>query len=306
MESGGAVVITGSYDNTIKLWNPATATVNKSFPHNNSQVNELLIYAPYFIAAGNPELRFYNMESSSSSPVYTFVGHKDNVTGMCFEKGGRWMVSGSEDRTVKIWAFNKNGPQINFELDSQVNCLSLHPNQVEVICGCEDGLIRVIDLVAGKEVTTTGLQTLDDHTIRSLSVSPDGTLLVAGDDSGHLYVCPVPDNTAAFIRSDNVREIGAHENYILKCRFSPDGTKLATSSSDSTTKIWNIDWKLDKILTGHSSWVWGACFSADGAYLLTGSSDKLAMLWELQSGTNVKLYQGEHTRAVSAVALYDF
>jgi WD40 repeat protein len=49
---------------------------------------------------------------------------------------------------------------------------------------------------------------------------------------------------------------------------------LATTSSDKTTKIWNVEdnFSLDKTLVGHQRWVWDCAFSADSAYLVTGKS----------------------------------
>ena len=59
--------------------------------------------------------------------------------------------------------------------------------------------------------------------------------------------------------------------YALTCRFSPDVTKLATTSSDRTAKVWDIaaDFELKLELTGHSQWVWDCAFSADAEKLVT-------------------------------------
>jgi WD40 repeat protein len=35
--------------------------------------------------------------------VVTFSGHTNNVTAVGFQKEGKWMYTGSEDGTVKIW-----------------------------------------------------------------------------------------------------------------------------------------------------------------------------------------------------------
>jgi WD40 repeat protein len=55
---------------------------------------------------------------------------------------------------------------------------------------------------------------------------------------------------------------------------------LATTSSDKTTKIWNVDdgFTLDKTLIGHQRWVWDCAFSADSAYLVTGTCSSWCIL----------------------------
>lgn len=56
--------------------------------------------------AGNPHIRFYDINSNNSAPVTSFDGHTSNVTAVGFQKDRKWMFSGSEDGTVKIWVNN--------------------------------------------------------------------------------------------------------------------------------------------------------------------------------------------------------
>jgi len=57
----------------------------------------------YLAAAGNPHIRLYEVNTSNPQPVTSYDGHTGNVTAVGFERDGRWMYSGSEDGTVKIW-----------------------------------------------------------------------------------------------------------------------------------------------------------------------------------------------------------
>ena len=54
-----------------------------------------------------------------------------------------------------------------------------------------------------------------------------------------------------------MHKLRAHNAYILKCLISPDCQQLATTSSDKTVKLWNLDdnFRLDRTLTGHTRWV---------------------------------------------------
>lgn len=88
--------------------------------------------------------------------------------------------------------------------------------------------------------------------------------------------------------------------------LSPDSKYLATTSSDKTVKIWNVEknFSLERVMSGHNSWVWDCSFSADSAYLVSGSSDKTAKLWDVKSGEIILEYKGHH-KAITAVALND-
>ena len=59
---------------------------------------------------------------------------------------------------------------------------------------------------------------------------------------------------------------------------------LATTSSDKTIKLFNLDsFTLERTLVGHQRWVWDAVFSVDAAYLVTASSDATSRLWDLST-----------------------
>lgn len=84
----------------------------------------------YLAAAGNPHIRFFDINSNNSNPVTSYDGHTGNVTSLGFQKDGKWMYTGSDDGTIKIWDLRAPGCQRNFEHKSHVSSVALHPNQV--------------------------------------------------------------------------------------------------------------------------------------------------------------------------------
>jgi WD40 repeat protein len=84
-------------------------------------------------AAGNPAIRLFEVNTNNPQPITSFEGHTNNVTAVGFERDGRWMYSGSEDGTVKIWDLRASGFQREYESRGAVNSVVLHPNQVR--CG---------------------------------------------------------------------------------------------------------------------------------------------------------------------------
>ena len=81
-------------------------------------------------AAGNPAIRLFEVNTNNPQPITSFEGHSNNVTAVGFERDGRWMYSGSEDGTVKIWDLRASGFQREYESRGAVNSVVLHPNQV--------------------------------------------------------------------------------------------------------------------------------------------------------------------------------
>lgn len=54
-------------------------------------------------AAGYQHIRMYDINSSAPNPVINYEGVSKNVTAVGFQEDGKWMFTGGEDSTAKIW-----------------------------------------------------------------------------------------------------------------------------------------------------------------------------------------------------------
>ncbi|XP_024543016.1 protein LST8 homolog [Selaginella moellendorffii] len=308
MPQPSVILATAGYDHTIRFWEATSGRCYRVLQYTDSQVNKLEITPDkhFLAAAGNPNIRLFEINSSNPQPVLNYDAHTSNVTAIGFQCDGKWMYSGSEDGTVKIWDLRAPGCQMEYESRAAVNTVVLHPNQQELISGDQNGNIRVWDLTANS--CSCELVPEVDMAIRSLTVMWD--IVVAANNRGICYVWRLRQDTQLLTKFDPLHKLEAHNTYILKCLLSPeycdeDHKYLATASADHTVKIWNINnFTLERTLTGHSAWVWDCVFSVDGAFLVTASSDKTARLWELATGEAIKVYQG-HSKAANCCALHD-
>jgi len=303
------VLVTGSYDHEIRFWEAWSGICSRTITRNEAgQINRLAISPDkrLLAAAIHKRIFVYEVAGTSSTPLVTFEGHTNNVTAVSFHPEGKWVVSGSEDGTIRIWDLRTSHLYRTYENGAPVNDVVIHPNQGELISCDQAGVIRQWDL--GENSCTLELAPAGDIPIRSVSVAFDGSCLVAGNNKGKVYVWRINDDATGLPRFQAVTKFPAHNKYLTRCLLSPDVRLMATCSADTTVKIWtigpNFDFKLDKVLKGHQRWVWDAAFSADSAYLVTASSDHVARLWELSSGETVRQYNGHHKAAV-CVALND-
>lgn len=303
---GSSVVLaTAGYDHTIRFWEATSGICYRTLQYADSQVNKLEITADKTLiaAAGNPHIRLYEVNSSNPQPIISYDGHSSNVTAVGFQKDGKWMYTGSEDGTVKIWDLRAPGCQREYESRAAVNTVVLHPNQGELISGDQHGNIRVWDLTAN--ACSCELVPEVGTAVRSLTVAMDGSLVVAANNSGTCYVWRAMRGSYLTTHFEPLHKLRAHQGYVLKCMLSPDVRQLATTSSDKTVKLWNLDgFTLDRTLAGHQRWVWDCVFSVDAAYLVTASSDCTARLWDLSTGDAIRIYSGHH-KACTTCALND-
>ncbi|KAL2023796.1 hypothetical protein VTK56DRAFT_1063 [Thermocarpiscus australiensis] len=309
------ILCTAGYDHTIRFWEALSGICSRTIQHPDSQVNRLCISPDkrYLAAAGHHTVKLFDIRSTNPTPLLTFEGHSTNVTGVAFHCEGKWMVTSSEDGTVKIWETRSGTIQRSYNHGSPVNDVVIHPNQGEIISCDRGGSIRLWDLAENK--CAHELIPEEEVSVSSVTVATDGSLLCAANNSGNVFVwrlIQAYDGTKLI----PLTQFSAHKEYITRILLSPDVKKLATCSADHTAKIWEVNpdvepdaepkaFPLEATLTGHQRWVWDCAFSADSAYLVTACSDHYARLWELQSQQIIRQYNGHHRGAV-CVALNDY
>lgn len=92
----------------------------------------------------------YDLTTNNPNAISNYEGTSKNVTGIGFQEQGKWMYSGGEDCRARIWDLrsrNASNQAVKlFEVQAPVTCVCLHPNQVELFVGDQNGVIYRWDL----------------------------------------------------------------------------------------------------------------------------------------------------------------
>lgn len=170
-------------DRRKSFWEALSGICSRTIPHPDSQVNRLCISPDkrFLAAAGHHTVKLYEIKSTNPNPVLTFEGHTSNITGVAFHCEGKWMVTSSEDGTVKIWDTRSGSVQRNYTHGVPVNDVVIHPNQGELISCDRGGNVRIWDL--GENKCSHQLIPEDDVSVASVTVASDGSMLCAGNNA---------------------------------------------------------------------------------------------------------------------------
>ncbi|RMZ85810.1 hypothetical protein DV737_g506, partial [Chaetothyriales sp. CBS 132003] len=234
------ILCTAGYDHTIRFWEALSGICSRTIQHPDSQVNRLCITPDkkYLAAAGRHVVRLYDIKSSNPNAIMTFEGHSGNITGVAFHCEGKWMVTSSEDGTVRVWDTRTGSIQRSYSHEHPVNDVVIHPNQGELVSCDRGGVIMIWDL--GDDRCTHQLIPDDDVPLSSVSIASDGSLLAAGNNKGDVYLWRMYQSQESTTLQP-CRVFNAHKTYLTRLLLSPDIKLLATCSADHTVRIWNID-----------------------------------------------------------------
>lgn len=152
--------------------------------------------------------------------------------------------------------------------------------------------------------SSIGIRILDKETLQelgflsstsaanSIDFSPDGKLLVAGYENGHINIYTVTDVLAsASTTVEPLKVIKAHSSAVTKILFSTDNNMFASISSDRTVVTWNASTgKMIHTFAGFKADITDAVFTADDRFIAVGSYDGTIRVWTVSSGYLWKEY----------------
>ena len=195
----------------VKLWNVATRTNVLTFQSHAGLVNSVA-FSPdgSKLAVAGRKMKLTEIETGKT--IRVFAGHTDWINSVSFAPDGTKLATGSQDKTVKLWEVD-TGENIDTLIGhkDEVRCVAFSPDSTKLASGSMDHTIKLWDVETGRYVDTLG---------RSASTSTTTQIFwsVLG----------------------RITNAGGHTFWVNSVAFSPDGTTLASGSSDGTVKLWQV------------------------------------------------------------------
>ncbi|KAK3363905.1 hypothetical protein B0T25DRAFT_627877 [Lasiosphaeria hispida] len=279
------LVASGSYDNTIKIWDAATGACMQTLEGHSSWVYSIT-FSPdsTLMASGSQDNTIKIWDAVTGICIETLIGHSGSVNSVVFSPDLKLIVSGSDDNTIKIWDV-ATGTYIQTLTghSSSVNSVIFSPDLKLIVSGSDDNTIKIWDVATG-----TCIQTLEGHSgsVRSIAFSPDLELIASGSKDTTIKIWDVATGTCT-------QTLKGHSDCISSVTFSPDLKLMASGSNDTTVKIWDAaTGTCTQTLKGHGSWVRSVTFSPDSKLVASGSNDTTVKIWDAATGTCMQMLEG--------------
>jgi len=285
-------IVSGSRDKTTKIWRREGDAFVESITlrdHTNFVNSVCIVESENWICTGSNDTNICVYKFSSLTPFLTLKGHSGNVCSLAAAGKECSIISGSWDKTAKVWTIN----------DSGFNCVTFegHEQAVWAVCTLKDGkyatgsadkMIGIWNSLGQK------LLVLKGHTdcVRGLLPLPDGRLLSAANDAtirlwSETWEC--------------AREFHGHSNYIYTISLVPalGPDVFVTGGEDSTIRLWSAEkGALGDAMEVPAQSVWALVALANGD-IVAGCSDAAIRIYTKEKERfAIKEALGAHQMAI--------
>jgi WD40 repeat protein len=291
MSANGSYIVSGGYDQTVKLWNARDGKLVRTLQGHQMAVYGVAIRADgkRIVSVGTRrektkpaegEVKIWDVDTGQA--LFTYHGQGALPRCVAMSADGKRFVTGGSDRIVKVWD-GETGRDLfaclGHELDIFTVGISADGRRIVSRSGDQ---MRVWNVDMTPESLILQEADREDWSVHFsgdgrwiVSEHGDRTIVTWDAETGQ-YAKPPMLTWSGHGPAVKVSELArtalkGHSESILCAAISPDGKRIATGSADQTVKLWDSDTGQEKLaLKGHTSPIRSLAFSPDGDRLVSG------------------------------------
>jgi WD40 repeat protein len=273
----GRTVVSGSYDNTVRLWDVVTGMEIKQFRGHEKGVRGVSFSADgkFIVSAGEDNLcKIWDVASGREARG---IGSTNRwMLHASFSPDGKRLATATAGGAVRVWDnwLTATDPKSGKEFrgfTSPVYTVLFTPDGKHLLAASESGNAKLFDSDSAAELQNFRGQ----GGMYCAAMSADGKFVIAGSNSRSFKLWETASGR-------EVRQFDGHADIVRALAFSRDGRFILSCADDKTVRLWETaSGRLIKTFEGHTDKVRGVTFTADGRFGISGSADNTLKVWRL-------------------------
>jgi translation initiation factor 3 subunit I len=247
-------VITGSADNSARMWVAETGKEMYSWPHKapvrsvNYAVGEKQFLSVTDQVLGyKPTVYVWDLAQRSNKPVIEFIGRNEaKLLQAMWSPQNDYIFTANEDGTIRVYDVRKNGEQLHVinEHTKAVMQISYSKDHLFFVSASKDGTAKLFDTQTFKclKVYNTG------RPVNTACISPLKEEVITGGGQSAESVTTTRVDSSQFkvrfwhmIYEEELGSIAGHFGPVNVVSFSPDGEGFASGGEDGYIRLHHFD-----------------------------------------------------------------
>jgi WD40 repeat protein/serine/threonine protein kinase len=230
-------------------------------------------------------------------------GHYRRVTAVAALPNSRFMVSASQDMTLRLWDLvTRACIWTTRGHEDMILALAVSSDGRMIVSGSQDMTIRIWESATGK---SRWIGRGHSDRVSAVAITPNGRFIVSGSRDKTLRLWSVSSGKTIWVSEK-------HAAAVTALAITPDGKFVLSGHDEENLYLWDIATgkRIERKYYGAAlenlGFVTAATTSLvitpDGQFAVSGSRDTSVRLWNVQSGEIIRVYTG-HEKTVTSVAV---
>ena len=261
----GAVLLTGSFDTTVRLWDLNGRRETARLLAHTQPVNAVA-FLPRGRGAvsGGDDGAVVLWDIAAGRAVATLGRHDGKVAALAASPSGDRLASVGWDRSIRLFDVTSHSEVGRFQHTADLTAVAFLTDQ-RLLTGDKDGVIAGWDLgnpqpsfrLQAHELAVTALA-VDRKTQRLLSAGTDGAIRWWDAEA-----------------RTEIAAMRGHRGPVLAVAIAPDGGSALSGGIDGQVLHWSLpDGRRLRRIATHGGPVWAVAFTPDGRLALSAGSDE--------------------------------